>query len=104
AFFEADGQVVWDRACGVDRLDETLVEPVGPVAWPQRETASALEGGQPSPGMMLSSQIQRVRNHVPDMFAMFLPRSQPLALGRKNTPDPDPGAAARARPRPVPAP
>lgn len=33
-FFEADGQVVWDRACGVDRLDETLVGQVGPVPAP----------------------------------------------------------------------
>ncbi|WP_030693721.1 RNA repair domain-containing protein [Streptomyces globisporus] len=33
-FFEADGQVVWDRASGVDRLDETLVGQVGPVRAP----------------------------------------------------------------------
>ncbi|WP_443052101.1 RNA repair domain-containing protein [Streptomyces sp. NBC_00250] len=33
-FFEADGQVVWDRASGVDRLDETLVGQVGPVPAP----------------------------------------------------------------------
>ncbi|MEV7565503.1 RNA repair domain-containing protein [Streptomyces tanashiensis] len=33
-FFEADGQVVWDRASGVERLDETLVGQVGPVPAP----------------------------------------------------------------------
>ncbi|WP_442480841.1 RNA repair domain-containing protein [Streptomyces kutzneri] len=33
-FFEADGQVVWDRASGIDRLDETLAAPVGPVPAP----------------------------------------------------------------------
>jgi 2'-5' RNA ligase len=33
-FFEADGQVVWDRASGVDRLGETLVGQVGPVPAP----------------------------------------------------------------------
>ncbi|MFC9614051.1 RNA repair domain-containing protein [Streptomyces sp. NPDC056938] len=33
-FFEADGQVVWDRASGVDRLEETLVGSVGPVPAP----------------------------------------------------------------------
>ncbi|MFI0990120.1 RNA repair domain-containing protein [Streptomyces exfoliatus] len=33
-FFEADGQVVWDRASGIDRLDETLVGQVGPVPAP----------------------------------------------------------------------
>ncbi|WP_328786390.1 MULTISPECIES: RNA repair domain-containing protein [unclassified Streptomyces] len=33
-FFEADGQVVWDRASGIERLEEALVEPVGPVPVP----------------------------------------------------------------------
>jgi uncharacterized protein (UPF0248 family)/2'-5' RNA ligase len=33
-FFEADGQVVWDRASGVDRLEEALVGQVGPVPAP----------------------------------------------------------------------
>ncbi|MFJ7956487.1 RNA repair domain-containing protein [Streptomyces sp. NPDC096319] len=33
-FFEADGQVVWDRASGVDRLDETLAGQTGPVPVP----------------------------------------------------------------------
>ena len=39
-FFEADGQVVWDRASGVDRLDETLVGQVGPE--PARNPAELL--------------------------------------------------------------
>ncbi|MFE7585878.1 RNA repair domain-containing protein [Streptomyces gardneri] len=33
-FFEADGRVVWDRASGVDRLDETLVGQAGPMPAP----------------------------------------------------------------------
>ncbi|MER7540316.1 RNA repair domain-containing protein [Streptomyces sp. NPDC097704] len=33
-FFEADGQVVWDRARGIDRLDETFLGQVGPVSAP----------------------------------------------------------------------
>ncbi|MFE7516307.1 RNA repair domain-containing protein [Streptomyces sp. NPDC057540] len=34
-FFEADGQVVWDRASGVDRLGETLLGQDGPVPAPE---------------------------------------------------------------------
>ncbi|MEK0097379.1 RNA repair domain-containing protein [Streptomyces sp. A475] len=33
-FFEADGQVVWDRASGVDRLEEALIGQAGPVPAP----------------------------------------------------------------------
>ncbi|WP_374115662.1 RNA repair domain-containing protein [Streptomyces sp. NK15101] len=33
-FFEADGQVVWDRAFGIDRLDETLLGQVRPIPAP----------------------------------------------------------------------
>ncbi|MFE5589628.1 RNA repair domain-containing protein [Streptomyces sp. NPDC056549] len=33
-FFEADGQVVWDRASGIDRVGETLAGQAGPVPAP----------------------------------------------------------------------